>query len=158
MLIGVIGVSSATAEQEAAAEAVGRLIAAGGHTLICGGRGGVMAAACRGAAAGGGITVGILPGPSPEEANPWVTVPIATGLGEARNAIITRAAQALIAVGTGWGTLSEIALAAKMGRPVVALDAAPFLRGFAAGAVTWAESPEEAVALAVRLASGGRES
>ncbi len=153
MLIAVIGVASATPEEEAAAEAVGRLIAADGHILLCGGRGGVMAAASRGAAQAGGIVVGILPGSSPDEANPWVTVPIATGLGEARNAIIARAAHTLIAIGTGWGTLSEIALAVKMGKPVVALGAAPFLRDFAVGAVVWASSPEEAVRLAVARAS-----
>ncbi len=153
MLIGVIGVAEASSAEEKSAEAVGRLIDEQGHTLICGGRGGVMAAACRGAYDGGGIAVGILPGTSPDEANPWVTIPIATGLGEARNAIITRAAHALIAIGTGWGTLSEIALAVKMGKPVVALGSAPFLRAFAAGAVVWVDSPEEAVRLAVARAS-----
>ncbi len=153
MLIAVIGVAEAIPQEAAYAEAVGRLIAEGGHTLICGGRGGVMAAACRGAVEGGGITVGILPGDSPDGANPWVTVPIATGLGEARNAIITRAAGALIAIGTGWGTLSEIALAVKMGKPVVALGSAPFLADFAAGAVIWAESPDDAVRQAI--AAGG---
>ena len=153
MLIAVIGVADASPDEKSAAEVVGRLIAAGGHTLICGGRGGVMAAACRGAVEGGGITVGILPGHNPQDANPWVTVPIATGLGEARNAIIARAAHALIAIGTGWGTLSEIALAVKMGKRVVALGSAPFLRDFAADTIIWAASPEDAVWLAT---SSGR--
>lgn len=154
MLIAVIGVASASPEEEVAAEAVGRLIAASGHILICGGRGGVMAAACRGAHEAGGVTVGLLPGDSPDEANPWVTVPIATGLGEARNALIARAAHALIAIGTGWGTLSEMALAVKMGKPVIALGAAAFLREFAAGRIVWAQSPEEAVRLALKTATG----
>lgn len=150
MLIGVIGVSRASAIEAMQAEAVGRLIAENGHILICGGRGGVMEAACRGAANAGGSTVGILPGESPEDANPWVTIPIATGLGEARNAIIARAANCLIAIGTGWGTLSEIALAVKMGKPVIALGAAQFLEEFAGDDVIWAKTPEEAVQLALR--------
>jgi uncharacterized protein (TIGR00725 family) len=149
MLIGVIGVADASPEEEEMAEIVGQLLAEGGHTVICGGRGGVMAAACRGALHGGGVTVGILPGTSAAEANPWVSIPIPTGLGEARNAIIACAAEALIAIGTGWGTLSEIALASKMGKPVIALGSAPFLRPFAGDAVRWAESAEAAVEMAV---------
>ncbi len=153
MLIAVIGVAAASPEEDARAEAVGRLIAENGHMLICGGRGGVMAAACRDATSAGGIAVGILPGHTADNANPWVTVPIATGLGEARNAIIARAANALIAIGTGWGTLSEIALAVKMGKPVVALGSARFLQDFAADAITWADSPEEVVRLALAATS-----
>ncbi len=149
MLIGVIGVAEASAAENAAAELVGALIAESGHTLICGGRGGVMAAACRGAVRSGGQTVGLLPGDDPAEANPWVTIPLPTGMGEARNALIVRAAAVLIAIGTGWGTLSEIALAAKIGRPVIALHAAPFLQEFAAGQVTWVETPQAAVEAAL---------
>lgn len=103
----------------AEAEAAGRAIAVGGATLICGGLGGVMEAACRGAAEAGGITVGLLPGDDRGAANQWVTVPLATGIGELRNGLIVRAAQAVVAIRGGWGTLSEVALARKVGRPVV---------------------------------------
>lgn len=149
MLIGVIGVAQASAQEEAAAELVGALIAESGHTLICGGRGGVMAAACRGAARSGGLTIGVLPGEDVAEANPWVTIALPTGLGEARNALITRAADVLIAIGTGWGTLSEMALGVKMGKLVVALGAAPFLQDFAGDSVVWVESPQVAVETAL---------
>jgi uncharacterized protein (TIGR00725 family) len=103
------------------AEAAGRTIAHAGATLVCGGLGGVMEAACRGAAEAGGVTVGLLPGDDPRAANRWVTVPLATGIGELRNGLIVRAAQAVVAIHGGWGTLSEMALARKIGRPVVAI-------------------------------------
>lgn len=151
MLIGVIGVADASPEEEQQAEAVGLLIAEAGHTVICGGRGGVMAAACRGAVRSGGQTIGVLPGNDASEANPWVTLPLPTGMGEARNALITRAADVLIAIGTGWGTLSEMALAVKMGKPVIALGAAPFLKDFADGRVIWVEDAQMAVETALRL-------
>lgn len=105
-----------------AAEAVGRELAARGAVVVCGGLGGVMEAACRGAKGGRGRTVGILPGTDRAAANAFVDVAIPTGLGEARNALVVRAADALIAVGGGYGTLSEIALALKAGKPVVGLD------------------------------------
>ena len=89
--------------------------------MLCGGLGGVMEAAAQGAASAGGTVVGILPGPDRTAANPHVTIAIATGLGEARNAVLTAAADAVIAIGGGWGTLSEIALARQRGRPVIAL-------------------------------------
>jgi uncharacterized protein (TIGR00725 family) len=103
------------------AEAAGRAIARAGATLVCGGLDGVMAAACRGAAEAGGITVGLLPGDDPLAANRWVTVPLATGIGELRNGLVVRAAQAIVAIHGGWGTLSEVALARRIGRPVVAI-------------------------------------
>lgn len=106
----------------ATAEAVGRGLAEHGAILVCGGLGGVMAAACRGAKSAGGLTVGILPGSDRRAANEWVDVAIPTGLGELRNGLIVRAAEALIAVGGGPGTLSEIALALKTGVRVVGLD------------------------------------
>jgi uncharacterized protein (TIGR00725 family) len=120
--VAVIG--SAVCDEEVAtlAEAVGREIARQGAVLVCGGRGGVMEAACRGAKAEGGTTVGILPGFSRNEANAFVDIPIITGLGEARNAIVVRTADAVVAVSGGYGTLSEIGLALKMGRPVVGLQ------------------------------------
>ena len=117
--VAVIGPGDASPEQERDAEAVGRELAATGAVVICGGLGGVMAAACRGAREAGGLTVGLLPGSDRADANPWVTVAIATGMGELRNALIVRAVDALVAVGGGFGTLSEIAFALRIGRPVV---------------------------------------
>lgn len=104
-----------------AATLIGRELAARGVTVVCGGLGGVMEAACRGAKEGGGTTVGILPGTDRSAANPFVDVAIPTGLGEARNALVVRAADALVAVGGGYGTLSEVALALKAGKRVVGL-------------------------------------
>lgn len=120
-LIAVIGGSTCSPEEAAWATAVGRLVAERGAVLVCGGLGGVMAAAARGAKQGGGLTVGILPGSDPADANPSIDVPIATGLGEMRNALLIRAADAVIAIGGGWGTLSEIALAQGIQKPVVGL-------------------------------------
>ena len=100
---------------------MGRELAARGAVVVCGGLGGVMEAACRGAKEAGGLTVGILPGTDRAAANAFVEVAIPTGLGEARNALVVRAADALIAVGGGYGTLSEIALALKAGKRVVGL-------------------------------------
>jgi uncharacterized protein (TIGR00725 family) len=151
-LVAVIGSGQATPTEEAWAEEVGRRLAEAGAILLCGGRGGVMAAACRGARAVGGLTVGILPGTDPAEANRWVVVPLATGLGEARNAVIACAAQAVIAIGGEWGTLSEIALARKMGRPVVGLGTWQLARGREpAEDILRASSPAEAVELALHV-------
>jgi uncharacterized protein (TIGR00725 family) len=119
--VAVVGPGEAIADELATAEDVGRLLATRGAVLVCGGLGGVMEAACRGAKDGGGTTVGILPGHDRRAANRYVDVAIATGLGEARNALVVRAADALIAVGGGFGTLSEIALALKSGKPVVGI-------------------------------------
>ena len=112
-----------------------------------------MEAACQGAKEAGGTTVGILPGNDQHEANPYVDIPIATGLGEARNAIVVRTAEAVVAVGGGYGTLSEIGLALKMGRPVVGLGTWELHRdGSLEGAVVRAVTPTEAVELALTLA------
>jgi uncharacterized protein (TIGR00725 family) len=134
------------------AETVGGAVAEAGAVLVCGGLGGVMAAACRGARAAGGTTVGLLPGEDRAAANPWVDVALPTGLGEARNALVVRAADALVAVGGGYGTLSEIALARKLGRPVVGLDTwAATVPGADEPLVTPADDPAEAVALALQM-------
>ena len=101
------------------ADAAGRAIAGAGAALVCGGLGGAMAAACRGAAEAGGLTIGLLPGSDRAAANPWVRVALPTGVGELRNGLIVRAADAIVAIRGGWGTLSEVALARKLGRPVV---------------------------------------
>jgi len=119
LLIAVIGAASCAPAEAEIAETVGRVLAQGGATLVCGGRGGVMEAACRGAHSAGGLTVGILPGDDASAANPFVDVVIATGLGEARNAIVARTARAVVAIGGRYGTLSEIAFALKRGLPVV---------------------------------------
>ena len=119
--VAVVGPGNASEEQERLAEAVGRQLAQRGAIVVCGGLGGVMAAACRGADAAGGISVGILPGNDRAEANRWATVAIPTGLGELRNGLVVRAADSLVAVGGGHGTLSEIALALKTGVKVIGL-------------------------------------
>ena len=103
------------------AEEVGRLVAEAGATVVTGGLGGVMEAASKGAREAGGTTAGLLPGADRHEANQWLTVAIPTGMGEARNALVVRAADGVIAVGGEWGTLSEIAFARKTGKPVVGL-------------------------------------
>jgi uncharacterized protein (TIGR00725 family) len=122
-----------------AAEAVGRGLAARGAVVVCGGLGGAMEAACRGAKEAGGMTVGLLPGLDRRDANPYVDVAVTTGLGEARNALVVRAADALIAVGGGYGTLSEIGLALRTGKRVVGLGT------WEIDGIEPASSPEEAV-------------
>lgn len=144
-LIGVIGAGTSTARGYTAARRVGRLIAEAGAVLVCGGLGGIMEAACRGACEAGGQTLGILPGPDAQQANPWVTLAVPTDLGHARNIIIAHTAQALIAVEGEYGTLSEMAIGLKLGKPVVALDSWPGLRG-----VIYVADPVEAVATALK--------
>ena len=111
------------------AEAVGKLLAKKGVTLLCGGLGGVMEAACHGAKSEGGLTVGILPGQDASAANPWVDIPVVTGMGEARNVAVVKSAQAVIAVGGQYGTLTEIAYALKNGIPVIGLNTWSLSRG-----------------------------
>jgi len=120
-IIAVIGGSSCTKNEWALAHETGRLLADRGAIVVCGGLGGVMDAAAQGAKSNGGITVGILPGTDPAAANAYIDVPLATGLGEMRNLLIVRVAQALIAIGGGIGTLSEIALAQRTEKPVIGL-------------------------------------
>jgi uncharacterized protein (TIGR00725 family) len=127
--VGVVGPRSASAAQLETAEALGAGLAGLGLTVLCGGREGVMEAVCRGVARVGGLSVGLLPDDSWTAANPYVTLPLATGLGVARNAVIARAAVCLLAVGGGHGTTSEMAFALQFGRPVLALDDAPDLPG-----------------------------
>ncbi len=122
--IAVIGAGAADEKERAAAEKVGMEIGKTGHILICGGLGGVMEASSKGAKSAGGLTVGILPGDKKEDANPYIDIVIVTDMGHARNAIIARAADALIAVGGEAGTLSEVALAIKIGKPAVFIKGA----------------------------------
>ncbi len=117
-----MGPGDADTGQRAAAEDVGRLLADSGAIVVTGGLGGVMEAASKGARDAGGMTLGILPGADRGQANKWITVAVPTGMGEARNALVVRAADALVAVGGAWGTLSEIALARKAGKPVAGID------------------------------------
>ena len=118
-MIAVVGPGrDASAEELAGAEVAGACVASAGAVLICGGLGGVMEAACRGARSEGGTTIGLLPGTDREDANGWVVLALPTGLGEGRNALIVRAADAVVAIGGGFGTLSEIAFALRAGVPV----------------------------------------
>jgi uncharacterized protein (TIGR00725 family) len=151
--VAVIGASRASPDEERDAEAAGRALAEAGAVLVCGGRGGVMEAACRGAKSAGGVTVGILPGHTRADANPYVDVAVATGLGEMRNALVVNAADAFVAVGGAFGTLSEIALALQAGKTVVGLGAWELSRGGdAVDAVRPASSPQDAVAQALAAA------
>ena len=155
--IGVIGEGTCSQRTAALARRVGAAVAQAGAVLMTGGRGGVMAAASRGAAEAGGLVVGILPGFRRQDANRWVGVPIVTGMDQARNVVLVRACHAVIAVGGMYGTLSEIALALKLGRPVVGLGTwrlaqpqgrrVPIIR---------AATPEAAVARALRAARRAR--
>lgn len=120
-MIGVIGSGDGDPGLEDLAEEVGRTIAIAGYVLVNGGLGGVMEASARGCKKGGGVTVGILPGLKPSDANQYIDIPFATGLGEMRNALIVRVSCALIAIGGGYGTLSEVALGLKASKPVVGL-------------------------------------
>lgn len=119
--VAVVGPGDASPEELHAAEEVGAGLAAAGAVVVTGGLGGVMEAACRGARSRRGRTLGILPGEDRDAANGWVEIAVATGLGELRNGLVVRAADAVVAIGGGHGTLSEIALALKLGRPVVGL-------------------------------------
>lgn len=120
-LIAVCGAQDPPPKIVAIAEAVGAEVARAGAVLVCGGLEGVMEAACRGAAREGGLTIGILPGMDTREANQWVAIPIATGIGHARNLAVVATSDAVIAVDGEFGTLSEIAFALRIGRPVVGL-------------------------------------
>ena len=151
--IAIVGPGDAAAGELAAAEEAGAAIAEAGCGLVCGGLGGVMEAACRGARSRGGLTLGLLPGLDREAANGWVIVAVPTGLGEARNALVVRAADAVVAISGGWGTLSEIALALKTGVPVVGVDTwEPAIGGRPVEGITRAAGPREAVTEALRLA------
>jgi uncharacterized protein (TIGR00725 family) len=144
--IGVIGAASCNSEVEQVAEEVGREIAKKGAVLVCGGLGGVMEASARGAKAEGGITIGILPGFDPSDANPFIDIKIVTGLSHARNVLIVRSCDTLVAVSGGYGTLSEIAIALKLNKPVVGLETWNI-----SPSVVQAENAKEAVKKAVEL-------
>ena len=148
MIISVIGAGECSEEIYEIAENVGRLIARENAVLVTGGLGGVMEAASKGAKEAGGITVGILPGFSSEDANRFVSIPITTGLSHARNTIVARSADAVIAVSGEYGTLSEIAIALKLGKPVIGINTWDNVEG-----IIKVNTPEEAVQKALELAS-----
>jgi uncharacterized protein (TIGR00725 family) len=145
--VAVVGSGSASADELALAEAVGAGLGDAGAVVVTGGLGGVMEAASRGARSRRALTLGILPGEDRADANGWVEVAVATGLGELRNGLVVRASDAVVAIGGGHGTLSEVAFALKLGRPVVGLGS------FAIHGVEEVSTPEEAVARALRAPS-----
>jgi uncharacterized protein (TIGR00725 family) len=153
--IAVVGGSVATDPVIAMATEVGAALASAGAIVVCGGLGGVMEAACQGAKSAGGVTVGILPGHDPGAANAWVDVVIASGLGEARNALVVASAAAVMAVDGEYGTLSEIALALHAGIPVIGLGTWALIRpdGQMDAGIVPLEDPGEAAITAVNLAS-----
>ena len=144
--VAVVGPGEAEADVTAAAEQVGRELAGRGAVVVTGGRGGTMEAACRGASQAGGLTVGILPGPDRSAANDWLTVSLPTGMGELRNGLVARAGDAVIALGRGYGTLSEVGFALKLGRPVIGLGT------WEVEGVVAAEDPVDAAERALSLA------
>ncbi|MFN3929462.1 MAG: TIGR00725 family protein [Thermoflexus sp.] len=154
LLIAVVGSGEATPQERAWAYEVGRRLAMAGAVVVCGGRGGVMEAVCQGAVEAGGLTIGILPGSDHREANPYVRLPLPTGLGEVRNALIVRVAHAVIAIGGEFGTLSEIALALKWGIPVIGLGTWSLHRPGVAVPMEVVSTPEEAVRRALARAQG----
>lgn len=147
-IIGVIGAANASEQEKRTSQEVGVLVAERKCFLLCGGMGGVMEAACRGAKSAGGTTIGILPGPESSSANRFIDIPVVTGMGEARNVIVAKSSHSIIAIGGSFGTLSEISFALKSGIPVIGLD-------------TWdvseeiikCETPQEAVRTAFELSS-----
>ncbi len=155
--VAVCGADAQDAVLMRDAEAVGRGLGEAGAVVVCGGLGGVMEAARRGAHRVGGVTVGLLPGEDRDRGNPHLSVAIPTGMGELRNGLIVRACDALIAVGGGFGTLSEIALALKVGRPVVGLGTWGLVRGDErVDAFERVADPAAAVARAIELARHSR--
>jgi uncharacterized protein (TIGR00725 family) len=151
--IAVVGGGIPDGDDDAVAEQVGRTVAEGGAVVVCGGMSGVMEAACRGAKSAGGTTVGILPGLDREDANPHVDVAIPTGLGEMRNALVVRAADAVVAVGGEYGTLSEVAFALKTGVPVVGVRTWTLAKdGVPDDGIFRVDDPTQAAREAVRLA------
>ena len=153
-IIAVIGGGQCTKKEAKLAEEVGKELDKRGAVLVCGGLGGVMEAACRGAGAEGGTTIGILPGEDRQSANPHVQIAIATGIGYARNIAVVKSARAVIAVGGSYGTLSEISHALQSGTPVIGLNTWTISRnGKEDKAIIPAQNPAEAVEKALDLAS-----
>jgi uncharacterized protein (TIGR00725 family) len=151
--IAVIGGGQCSNEEARMAEEVGHELAKQGAILVCGGLGGIMEAACKGASSEGGVTIGILPGESRQAANPYVTIPVATGIGHARNAAVVKSAQAVIAISGSYGTLSEISLALNSGIPVIGLNTWSLSKNNQPdNSIIQAQNPAEAVTKALNLA------
>jgi len=152
--IAVIGGRQPSSQEAQLAEEVGRELAVRGAILVCGGLGGVMEAACKGAQSEGGVTIGILPGDNRQAANPYVQIPIVTGIGHARNLAVVKSAQAVIAIGGSYGTLSEIGHALRSGIPVIGLNTWSLSRnGQQDNSIILAQNPTEAVNKALNLAT-----
>jgi uncharacterized protein (TIGR00725 family) len=150
--VGVIGSAVADEASLEVAHAVGRAVGLANAVLVCGGLGGVMAAAAEGAASAGGTVIGILPGDDAASASPGVTIPLPTGLGEARNTLVVKGSEAVIAVAGGWGTLTEAAMCLKLGVPLVGVhDTLP-----SELPIRRTDEPEAAVVTALELAGAGR--
>lgn len=143
--IGVIGAGDCSTETYNMAVELGYLISQSGWILICGGLGGVMKGAAKGCYKGGGLSVGILPGEEKDAANPFITLPIPTGMGEGRNLLIVRASDVVVSIAGGYGTLSEIGLALKMGKLVVGLKTWPNIDG-----IDYVETPQQAIDMIAR--------
>jgi uncharacterized protein (TIGR00725 family) len=156
LIIAVIGAGEPSKEVAELAEEVGRELGKRGLTMVCGGLGGVMEAACRGVKATGGTTIGVLPGSDPRAANPWVDYPICTGLSHARNVIIVKTGRAAIAVGGAYGTLSEIGHALSEGVPVIGLRTWGLVPGDGGpdSSILVVDNAREAVDMAVEAAEG----
>jgi uncharacterized protein (TIGR00725 family) len=158
--VAVVGPGDDVPPEEAAIAAeVGSLLAKRNAIVVCGGLGGVMVAACRGAAGRGGLTVGLLPGSSRADGNPYLSVALPTGLRQLRNGLVVGVCDAVIAVGGSWGTLSEIALAVRAGKPTIVIGGwkVEDLRHGAAGEVLRADSAEQAVDQALAMATADRK-
>ncbi len=151
-IVSVIGSATCSEEECAYAEAVGEGLASHGIAVVCGGRSGVMEAVCRGAQLRGGLTIGLLPGLDGEAANPYVRLALPTGIGQARNALVVAAGEAVIAIGGGYGTLSEIGFALKLGKPLIALGTWKAARsdGSAAGMIE-VKTPGEAISACLKI-------
>ena len=143
--IGVIGAGECSPEIYHQANELGHLIGKNDWVLFCGGLGGVMEGAAKGCYQSGGITVGILPGKEKDSANPFITIPIATGLGEGRNLLVVRASDVVVAIAGGYGTLSEVGFALKIGKPVIGIKTWSGIDG-----IDYVETPEQAIAIAAK--------
>jgi len=157
LIIAVIGGGKCSAQEAVLAETVGRELAKRGAILVCGGLSGIMEAACRGAAIESGLTIGILPSDDPADSNPYVQIPVATGVGHARNIAVVKSAQAVIAIDGDYGTLTELGFALKSGIPVIGLKTWSLYRnGEEDKSIIKAEDAVDAVEKAISLAKGKR--
>jgi len=148
--IAVVGPGDATTSEAKVAEELGALLAESGCLVFCGGLGGVMEAACRGVRSRGGVSVGFLPGSDRAEGNAFLSISLPTGLGEMRNALLVRSVDAVVSVGGSWGTLSEVALSMRLGKPTFAIGGWDVSAARGEARPRRVDSPREAVSLVVR--------